>query len=130
MEELLIKWFGDLTILVIPLFAGIVSSFIVEAINQSTPEFVTGKSITAILCLLIGVGLVFGFPNVVTTLFDKILVVLMNWAFAVLFYHLGGKLINTGHTIPSNFGIKYNYDILGVLRPQGSGYDIGAFEKQ
>ena len=42
----------------------------------------------------------------------------------------GGNLINTGHTIPSNFGIKYNYDILGVLRPQGSGYDIGAYEKQ
>ncbi|MFZ3035518.1 MAG: hypothetical protein WA138_16090 [Parvibaculum sp.] len=41
----------------------------------------------------------------------------------------GGNLINTGHTIPSNFGIKYNYDILGVSRPVGAAYDIGAYEK-
>lgn len=93
MEDLLIKWFGDLTIVVIPIFAGIISSFIVEAINQSTPNFVTGKFITAVLCLLIGLGLVFGFPNVIAGWFDKILVIVMNWAFAVLFYHLGGKLI-------------------------------------
>lgn len=93
MEDLLVKWFGDLTILAIPLFAGIISSFIIEAVNQSTPAAVTGKSITAVLCLLIGIGLTFGFPNVITGWFDKCLVVAMNWAFAVLFYHLGGKLI-------------------------------------
>lgn len=93
MENLLVGWFGDLTILVIPLFAGIVSSFIIEAINQSTTDKVKGKSITAILCFIIGIALVFGFPSVVIGWFDMALVIVMNWAFAVLFYHLGGRLI-------------------------------------
>lgn len=93
MEDLLVKWFGDFAILIIPLFAGIVSSFIVEAINQYTPESVQGKYLTPIVCFVFGLFLIFGFPSVITGWFDKILIVIMNWAFAVLFYHLGGKKI-------------------------------------
>lgn len=93
MEELLKGWFGDLTILIIPLFAGVICSFIVEAINQATSDKVKGKTITAVTCLIVGVFLVFGFPSVVNGWFDTALIVIMNWAFAVLFYHLGGKLI-------------------------------------
>lgn len=38
MEQLLLSWFGSFTIIVIPVFAGIVCSFIIEAINQNTPD--------------------------------------------------------------------------------------------
>ncbi|MFZ3035515.1 MAG: hypothetical protein WA138_16075 [Parvibaculum sp.] len=93
MENLLLKWFGDLTILIIPLVAGVVSSFIIEAINQSTPDKIKGKYLTAIICLVVGVFLIFGFPNVVTTWFDRILIVVLNWAFAISFYAIAGKLV-------------------------------------
>ena len=93
MEELLISWFGDLTIIVIPVFAGIICSFIIEAINQSTPDKIRGKYLTAIVCLAVGIFLVFGFPSVVTGWFDKVLIVAMNWAFAVSFYFIAGKIV-------------------------------------
>ena len=93
MEQLLIGWFGDLTIRIIPLFAGVICSLIVEAINQGTSDKVKGKTITAIVCLIVGVFLVFGFPSVVKGWFDTVLIVVMNWAFAVLFYMAGGKVI-------------------------------------
>lgn len=93
MEELLKGWFGDLTILIIPLFAGVICSFIVEAINQATSDRVKGSTITAVICLVVGVFLTLGFPSVVSGWFDTALIVVMNWAFAVLFYHLGGKKI-------------------------------------
>lgn len=93
MEQLLLGWFGKLTIIVIPVFAGVVCSFIIEAINQSTPDKIKGKHLTALVCLVVGIFLVFGFPNVVTTWFDKVLIVALNWAFAVSFYLLAGKLV-------------------------------------
>lgn len=93
MEQLLVGWFGSLTIIVIPIFAGIVCSFIIEAINQSTPDKIKGKYLTAIICLVVGIFLVFGFPSVVTNWFDKILIVALNWAFAVSFYLIAGKLV-------------------------------------
>ncbi len=93
MEQLLLSWFGSFTIIVIPVFAGIVCSFIIEAINQSTPDRIKGKYLTAIICLIVGIFLVFGFPNVVTTLFDKVLIVALNWAFAVSFYKVAGKTV-------------------------------------
>jgi len=93
MEQLLTGWFGDLTILIIPLFAGIVCSFIVEAINQATSDKVKGSMITTVICLIVGVFLTLGFPSVVNGWFDTVLIVVMNWAFAVLFYKVGGKVI-------------------------------------
>lgn len=93
MEHLLTGWFGDFTILIIPLFAGVICSFIVEAINQTTSDRIKGSTITAITCLVVGVFLVFGFPSVVNGWFDTVLIVVMNWAFAVLFYRIGGKVI-------------------------------------
>jgi len=93
MEQLLIGWFGELTILIIPLFAGIVCSFIIEAINQSTSDKVKGSLITAVICLIVGIFLTLGFPSVVVGWFDTVLIVVMNWAFAILFYRIGGKII-------------------------------------
>jgi len=93
MEKLLIDWFGSFTIIIIPIFAGIICSFIIEAINQSTPDKIRGKYLTAIICLAVGIFLVFGFPNVVTNWFDKILIIALNWAFAVSFYLIAGKVV-------------------------------------
>ena len=93
MEQLLMGWFGSLTIIIIPVFAGIICSFIIEAINQTTPDRIKGKYLTAFICFIVGVFLVFGFPLVVTTWFDKVLIVALNWAFAVSFYLVAGKLV-------------------------------------
>ena len=93
MEALLIKWFGDLALLVVPLFAGIFCSFIIEGINQVTPQGVSGKLITVLVTVLFGTVLAFGFSEIVQGWFDKFIIISLNWAFALLFYHLGGKRI-------------------------------------
>ena len=93
MQDLLIGWFGDFTLIVIPVFAGIICSFIIEAVNQATPEIIKGKYLTAVICLIVGIFLVFGFPKVVTNWFDMVLIIVMNWAFAVSFYKLAGKVV-------------------------------------
>lgn len=93
MEQLLIKWFGDLALLIVPLFAGIFCSFIIEGINQATPDKIGGKWIAVAVTVAFGTVLAFGFSEIVQGWFDKFIIISLNWAFALIFYHLGGKRI-------------------------------------
>lgn len=93
MEQLLIKWFGDVALFIVPVFAGVFCSFIIEGINQATPDKVSGKLIAVIVTVVCGTVLAFGFSEIVQGWFDKFIIISLNWAFALIFYHLGGKRI-------------------------------------
>jgi len=93
MEKIFINWFGSLALFIIPVLAGLVTSFIIEAIDYITPTKLSAKWITLAVAILTGVGLIFGFPNVAVELFDKILIVVINIVFAIIFYSIGGKVV-------------------------------------
>lgn len=95
MEKILIEWFGSLALFVVPILSGVVTSFIVEAINYVTPKALNSKMILTIVSVVAGVLLIFGFPQIATNLFDKILIAVMNVVVAIIFYMLGGKVIVT-----------------------------------
>lgn len=93
MEDLLVKIFGDYAILFIPIVSGMASSFVIEAVNQSTPASVSGKGLFAIVSLLVGFLLLFVFPSLTNGWAEKVFMVLMNSTVALVFYHVGGKLL-------------------------------------
>ena len=92
MEQFFIDKFGlGWSLFVIPVFSGILMSFLIVALDTVTPEKVKGKWMLLIASVLVGAGLIFGFPKVITTPFDMVLVAFMNVIFALTFYHLKGK---------------------------------------
>lgn len=93
MEDLLIKVFGDYAILFIPIVSGIACSFVIEALNQTTPPKISGKGLFAIVSLAIGVLLLFVFPSLTSGWAEKVFLVIMNSTVALVFYHIGGKIL-------------------------------------
>ena len=93
MEDLLIKVFGDYAILFVPIVSGIASSFVIEAINQTTPPKLSGRGLFAIVSLLIGGLLIFVFPSLTNGWAEKLFMIILNATVALVFYHVGGKLL-------------------------------------
>jgi len=93
MEQLLVKVFGDYAILFVPIVSGIACSFVIEAVNQTTPPALSGKGLFGIVSLLVGVLLIFVFPGLTNGWAEKVFMVLMNATVALVFYHVGGKIL-------------------------------------
>ena len=90
---------GRWTIIVlIPLFTGIVASFIIEGINSVTSPETKGIALSWIVPILLGVLNWFLFPNFVPDIPFKILMLALNVCFTFGFYHTFGKKIVEGVT--------------------------------
>lgn len=93
MEEFFINTFGSFALWILPIFSGIVMSFLVEAVDYLTPKKLRSRWLLLLFSILVGVGLIFGFPIIVASLFDKIAVAFLNVIVALVFYKLFGKVI-------------------------------------
>lgn len=93
MEEFIMGIFGSWSIVAIPLVAGIVCSFIIEAIKITSPKWLRARYIVPLVCLVVSVFLIFAFPSVVRGWIDSILIVVMNLVFAIVFYKIAGTII-------------------------------------
>ncbi|MDY0082858.1 MAG: hypothetical protein RBR74_06735 [Ignavibacteriaceae bacterium] len=93
MEQFIVSLFGDFSIIAIPFVAGITCSFIIEAINQITPEWLRARFIVPLVCFIVGVFLIFAFPHIVQGWIDSILIVTINLVFAIVFYKFAGTLV-------------------------------------
>lgn len=92
MEEFIINIVGETwAIIAIPVFVGIIASFVIKAIDLATPDKMVAPLITLAICVILGIASAFFFPLIVAGWRDIIMVSLMNVAFAFVFYHLGGK---------------------------------------
>jgi len=92
MEKFFIEHFGlGWSLFAIPVFSGVVMSFVVIAIDTLTTDAFKGRWMLLGASFVVGAGLVVGFPTVCATLFDKIIVTFLNVLFALTFYHLKGK---------------------------------------
>lgn len=92
MEELIVSIFGKFTILFVPVVCGILSSFVIEAVNEVTPESVGDKLVNLVVSLLLGVLMIFVFPSIINGVPEIILFIILNFSFAIVFFKLGGKV--------------------------------------
>lgn len=101
MEELIISIFGKFSILIVPIVCGVITSFVVEAISKTLPrkenvkmvceKKVRGKIVNAVASFLLGVLMIFVFPSLINGVPEIIFFIILNWSFATMFYHFGGR---------------------------------------
>lgn len=91
MEQALNDIAGKYTFFAIPIIVGLLSSFIVAAIDYITPEKIKGKWLLTLLSVLIGFGLAFAFPTIAVWWLDILILAVLNASSALLFFHLGGR---------------------------------------
>lgn len=106
METFLREIFGVWGILIIPLFSGVFTSFIIEAINLYRPERKNGNKIrnliyvitrprylNLIVSVLISIACWIMFKSFYSSLFEKFFFLFINISTALIFYNIGGKRV-------------------------------------
>lgn len=92
--DLFVNTLGAWTTLVfLPLFTGVICSFIIEGINSVTPKKIKGIALTLIVVLFVGILNLFLFPNFYPDIPFKILMFVLNITFTFGFYHTFGKKV-------------------------------------
>ena len=106
MESMLREYFGNLGILIVPVFSGVLTSFVVEALNYlrgDKADKATGKSfflspkftnlvISIIVTVLTGATL----KSYIPTIWDALLYLVANISVAITFYEFGGRKLVEG----------------------------------
>ena len=93
MEEFIINLAGDWSIVAVPIFVGVLASFVIKAIDLLTPEKVISRLLVFLVCVILGIASNFVFPEIVVGWKDFVMVSLMNIAVAFIFYNFGGNTI-------------------------------------
>lgn len=93
MEQLILDISTKWAFLLVPVFAGLFCSFVIEAVLHYTPEALTLKWVILIVTFPIAVLMVWGTPTINPLAFDKVLSGLLSIAFSIAGYYAFGKRI-------------------------------------
>lgn len=113
MEKMLLEKLGLWTYLVVPFLTGIITSFVVEAIDLKTPDSVTPGILVLVSSIVVAVLLVIALPSFYDSLAIVLVACVLNIAFSVSFYRAAGqwtvkKVFSTWRQEAGKFSSKIN----------------------